>query len=139
MTTGIDIFNKDTYVKRWVTNNKNLASYCGNPLIVGLIIVILILLIIIYIIDINIKKVNNKKVINIFLSSYLVCIVFLFFNNTILCNQLIKKNENTNNDMFSGLMNSNAEKMVVGDVLMNNIIKRSHKENDSNVTQNELI
>lgn len=126
MSTGINIFNKDTYVKKWITDNKRLASYCGNPLIVGLLIVVVILLVIIYIVDINIKTVSNKKMVNIFLASYLTCIVFLFFNNTILCNQLTKKNENTNSDMFSGLMSSNANKMVVGDVVMNDIIKKSH-------------
>lgn len=129
MTTGINIFNKDTHVKKWITDNKQIASYCSNPLIVGLIIVIVILLVIIYIVDINVKTVDNKKIINIFLLSYLTCIIFLFFNNTILCNQLIKKNNNSTNDMFSGMMSSNAEKMVVGDVVMNNIIKRSHVEN----------
>lgn len=129
MTTGINIFNKDTHVKKWITDNKQIASYCSNPLIVGLIIVIVILLVIIYIVDINVKTVDNKKIINIFLLSYLTCIIFLFFNNTILCNQLIKKNNNSTNDMFSGMMSSNAEKMVVGDVVMNNIIKRSHSEN----------
>jgi TM2 domain-containing membrane protein YozV len=111
MTSGIDFFNKDVQLKKIILGNKRIVAYCSNPLIVGLIIIITIFLIIIYIADCKIGVMKTKKIVNIFLFSYLVAISILFFNNTILCHQLMKKNENVIHDEFEQLMHENSLKM----------------------------
>lgn len=106
--TGLDFGNKDVQFKKMIINNKQIASYCSNPLLLALILIITIFLIIIYIADCKICNIKGKTMFNIFLFSYLVSVCLLFFNNTILCHQLIKKNENVIHDEFETLMKDNS-------------------------------
>lgn len=105
---GIDFGNKDVQLKKIILDNKYIVSYCSNPLLLALVLIIAIFLIIIYISDCKIGLMKGKKVFNIFLFSYIVSVCLLFFNNTILCHQLIKKNENVIHDEFEELMRDNS-------------------------------
>ena len=106
--TGIDFGNKDVQLKKIILGNKHIVAYCSNPLLLALIIIITIFLIIIYVADCKVGKMKGKKIFNIFILSYLISVCLLFFNNTILCHQLIKKNENVIHDEFEELMRDNS-------------------------------
>jgi hypothetical protein len=106
--TGIDFGNKDVQLKKIILGNRHIVAYCSNPLLLALILIITIFLIIIYVADCKVGKMKGKKIFNIFIFSYLISVCLLFFNNTILCHQLIKKNENVIHDEFEELMRDNS-------------------------------
>ena len=105
---GIDFGNKDVQLKKIILGNQYIVSYCSNPLLLALILIITIFLIIIYIAECKINHMKGKKIFNIFLFSYIMSVCLLFFNNTILCHQLIKKNENVIHDEFEEIMRDNS-------------------------------